>query len=254
MNSLPNFLVMIFLSVLLSSSSLAYDRITGQTFASRSEVIARQGMVATSQPLASQAALDILKRGGSAVDAAIAANAVLALVEPVGCGLGGDLFAMVWSEKDKKLVGINGSGRSAKSLSLKQLKETLQQQGLAKIPAFGPLPVSVPGVVDAWFELHAKFGKLPMKEVLAPAIQYAKEGFPVTELIAYYWQRNARLLEAYPNFKDVFMPNGRAPRKGEIFRNPDLARTFEKLANQGRDVFYRGDIARTIATYLDGKA
>lgn len=227
----------------------AFDRITGRTFASRSEVIAANGMVATSQPLASQAALAILKQGGTAVDAAIAANAMLALVEPTGCGLGGDLFAIVWDGKSEKLHGLNGSGRSPQGLTLAQLKK----MGLEKIPALGPLPVSVPGAVDGWFTLHKKFGRLPMEKILAPAIQYAKEGFPLSELIAYYWERNARRLSAYPNFRKTFMPRGRSPRKGERFRNPDLAKTLEILAEKGRDAFYKGQIARTIASYLQAK-
>ncbi|WP_200820672.1 gamma-glutamyltransferase [Pseudobacteriovorax antillogorgiicola] len=226
--------------------ALAFDRITGSPFASRSEVIATQGMAATSQPIASQVAIDILKKGGSAVDAAIAANAVLALVEPTGCGLGGDLYAIVWDQKSRKLHGLNASGRSPKSLTLTELKK----QGLTKIPSFGPLPVSVPGAVDGWFELHKKFGRLPMKDVLAPAIDYARQGFPVSELIAYYWERNARYLKPYPNFKETFMPEGRTPRKGEIFKNPDLAKTLDLIAKKGRDEFYKGGIAKIIARYM----
>ena len=230
--------------LLVSLPVAGYDRITGRSFASRSEVIAAHGMAATSQPLATQVALDILKAGGTAVDAAIAANAVLALMEPVGCGPGGDLFSMVWD--GERLHGLNASGRSPRNLTLEHFRE----MGLDAIPAFGPLPVTVPGAVDGWFELHGRFGRLPMKRILAPAIAYAREGFPVSELIAHYWQRNARYLEEYPNFAETFMPGGRAPAKGEIFRNPDLARTFERIAEGGRDAFYRGDIARTIARYM----
>jgi gamma-glutamyltranspeptidase/glutathione hydrolase len=226
--------------------AVAGDRITGHAFATRSEVLAQRGMAATSQPLATQVALDVLKRGGTAVDAAIAANATLGLVEPTGCGIGGDLFAIVWDAKTKKLYGINGSGRSPAALTL----EHFQKQGLKTIPAHGPLPVSVPGTVDAWFELHARFGKLPMTEILAPAIDYARRGFPVSELIAHYWALNARRLERFPNFRKTFMPGGRAPAEGEIFRNPDLARTYETIARGGRDAFYRGDIARTIDRYM----
>jgi gamma-glutamyltranspeptidase / glutathione hydrolase len=223
-----------------------FDRITGRPEASRSEVIARTGMAATSHPLATQAALDILKQGGNAVDAAIAANAMLALMEPTGCGLGGDLFALVWDPKEARLHGLNGSGRSPASLTLAELKG----RGLTKIPSHGPLPVTVPGAVDGWFELHARFGKLPMAAVLAPAIRYAREGFPVTELIAHYWQRSVPTLEKYPGFRETFLVDGRAPRKGEIFRNPALANTLEALARGGRDAFYRGEIARTIARYV----
>jgi len=240
-------ITIVILALLFMPKTLfAYDRITGQSFASRSEVIAKNGMVASSQPLASQAALDILKKGGNAIDAAIAANAVLALVEPTGCGLGGDIFAMVWDGKGKKLWGLNGSGRSPQNLSLDYFKK----QNLSSIPAFGPLPVSVPGVVDGWFELHAKFGKLPMKDILAPAISYATQGFPVSELIAFYWQRNASRLEKYPNFKETFMPDGKAPVKGQIFKNPALANTLKTLSEKGRDAFYKGDIAHSMARYV----
>ena len=232
-------------AVLVSLPVAGYDRITGWGFASRSEVIAAHGMAATSQPLATQVALDILRAGGSAVDAAIAANATLALMEPVGCGPGGDLFAMVWD--GERLHGLNASGRSPRSLTLEHFRE----RGLERIPPFGPLPVTVPGAVDGWFELHGRFGRLPMDRVLAPAIAYAREGFPVSELIAHYWQRNAEHLQDYPNFAATFMPGGHAPRKGEIFRNPDLARTLERIARGGRDAFYRGDIARTIARYME---
>jgi gamma-glutamyltranspeptidase/glutathione hydrolase len=229
-----------------ASPNIAGDRLTGELFATRSEVIAPHGMAATSQPLATQIALDILKAGGSAVDAAIAANAALGLMEPVGCGIGGDLFAIVWDAADKKLVGLNAAGRSPKSLSL----EWFREQGIDKIPAFGPLPVSVPGTVDGWFELHGRYGRLPMAEVLAPAIRYAREGFPLSEVIAYYWGRNAEFLKDYPGFAEVFMPGGQAPKKGEMFRNPLLAETYAKLAEGGRDVFYRGEMARAIAEYM----
>ena len=228
----------------------AGDRLSGHSFATRSEVIAQHGMAATAQPLATQAALDILKAGGTAIDAAIAANAVLGVVEPTGCGIGGDLFAMVWDASSGKLYGLNGSGRSPKSLTLAQLRARLEQDGLERIPARGALPVSVPGAVDGWFELHARFGKLPMATVLAPAIAAARDGFPVTEVVAYYWALNAKVLAGYPNFATTFLPHGKAPTKGQIFKNPDLARTYESLAEGGRDSFYRGEIAHTIATYV----
>jgi len=224
----------------------AQDRITGKTFATRSEVIAQHGMAATSHPLATQAAIDILKKGGTAMDAAIAANACLGLMEPVSCGIGGDIFAIVWDAKTQKLYGLNGSGRSPKSLTL----DYFIKNGYKEIPAYGPLPVSVPGCVDGWFELHGKFGKLSMKEILQPAIDYAKDGFPMAELIAYYLAGSAPRYEKYPGFKDVFMPDGKTPAKGEIFKNPYLANTLEKIANDGRDAFYKGDIAQTIAQYM----
>lgn len=231
---------------ILAGQVHAYDRITGEMFASRSEVLAQNGMAATSQPLATQVALDILKQGGNAIDAAIAANAVLGVVEPTGNGIGGDLFAIVWDAKTGSLSGLNASGRSPKSLK----KSHFAEQGLTQIPAFGPLPVSVPGTVDGWFELHDKYGSLPMTTILTPAIRYARDGFPVSELIAYYWQMNVERIGDYEGFSDVFMPQGRAPRKGEIFKNPALAATLEKIATGGRDAFYKGDIARTIAAYM----
>ncbi|WP_339738790.1 gamma-glutamyltransferase [uncultured Sunxiuqinia sp.] len=228
---------------------IAQDRITGLNFATRSEVIAQNGMACTSQPLATQVALDILKSGGNAIDAAIAANAVLGLVEPTGNGIGGDLFAIVWDAKTKQLYGLNASGRSPYNLTL----DYFEENGYDKIPALGPLPVSVPGCVDGWFELSQKFGSLPMSDILAPAIHYAREGFPLTELIAYYWKRNAEILQDYPGFAEVFLPNGQAPAKGEIFKNPYLANTLERIAKQGRDVFYRGEIAREIVEYLQAQ-
>ena len=225
------------------------DRITGHNFATRSEVIARSGMAATSQPLATQIALDILKRGGSAVDAAIAANAALGLMEPTGNGIGGDLFAIVWDAKTQQLYGLNASGRSPQSLSYDRLKEELAKLNRTTIPPLGPLPVSVPGCVDGWFKLHGRFGKLPMTDVLAPAIDYARSGFPVSELIAYYWGRS-RGLARFPGFAETFLPDGRAPRKGEIFKNPKLANTLEKIAQGGRDAFYKGEIANVIDGYM----
>lgn len=219
---------------------------TGLPFASRSEVIARHGMACTSQPLATQVAISILKKGGSAVDAAIAANATLGLMEPTGCGIGGDLFAIIWDSKTQKLYGLNASGRSPKSLSINYFKD----KGITHIPSRGPLPVSVPGCVDGWFELHQKFGKLQMEEILQPAIDYAIEGFPLTELIAWYWQRNAESLKQYEGFAEIFMPNGKAPSKGEIFKNPYLAETYKKIALKGRDEFYKGSIARAIDEYM----
>jgi gamma-glutamyltranspeptidase/glutathione hydrolase len=224
----------------------AGDRITGKPFATRSEVLARNGMAATSQPLATAAALEILRAGGSAVDAAIAANAVQCLTEPVGCGLGGDLFALVWDAREQRLAGLNASGRSPQSLSLHELKK----RGLTRIPALGPLPVSVPGCVDGWFELHARYGKLPMKQVLAPAIRYAREGFPVAEIVAHYWAISVPRLKAFPGFLEQFTLDGAAPKKGQSFANPNLARTLERIADKGRDEFYEGSIAREIDAYL----
>jgi gamma-glutamyltranspeptidase / glutathione hydrolase len=229
------------------------DRITGRAFATRSEVIAQHGMVCTSQPLATQAGLDVLKAGGSAVDAAIAANATLGLMEPVSSGVGGDLFAIVWDAKSHRLYGLNASGRSPLGLSYGQMQAELARLHRTTIPSFGMLPISVPGAVDGWSELHAKFGRLPMAQVLAPAIRYAEEGFPVSELIAFYWERNVAILRAQhlPGaFADTYAPGGHAPAKGEIFRNPDLARTYRLIAAHGRDIFYRGAIADQIDAFM----
>jgi gamma-glutamyltranspeptidase/glutathione hydrolase len=231
---------------LFSTSLIAQDRLTGKDFATRSEVIAQHGMACTSQPLATQVALDILKKGGNAVDAAIAANAVLGLVEPVSNGIGGDLFVIIWDTKTQKLYGLNASGRSPKSLTLEYFKE----EGYERIPSHGPLPVSVPGCVDGWFEMHKKFGTLPIEEILQPAIDYARNGFPVTELIAYYWQSGVRYLSRFPNVAEIFMPDGKAPQKGEIFKNPYLANTLEKIVKGGRDAFYKGEVAKTIDTFM----
>lgn len=239
-------IIPLFLLLISSVIVIAQDRITGHNFATRSEVIAQHGMACTSQPLATQVALDILKSGGNAIDAAIAANATLGLMEPTGCGIGGDIFVILWDAKTKKLYGLNGSGRSPKSLSL----EYLQQNTNGKIPSYGPLPVSIPGCVDGWFKVHEKFGKMDMKEVLEPAIRYAREGFPVSELIAYYMNGSAKRLKKYPGFAETYMPNGKMPQKGEIFKNPYLANTYEKIANGGRDAFYKGNIAKTIAKYI----
>jgi gamma-glutamyltranspeptidase / glutathione hydrolase len=222
------------------------DRITGRDFVTRSEVIATNGMAATSQPLATQAALDILKKGGNAIDAAIAANAVLGVVEPTGCGIGGDLFAIIWISERGKLYGLNASGRSPRSLRMEHFRE----RGLEFIPSFGPLPVSVPGCVDGWFEMHEMFGRLPMRDLLQPAITYANDGFPMTEVIGYALDRNTKLLQDYPNIKEVFMPGGKSPAKGEIFRNPALANTLDKIAKGGRNEFYRGSIARDIEAFM----
>ena len=222
------------------------DRPAGLSYATRSEVIAGNAMAATSHPLATQVALEIMRKGGTAVDAAIAANACLGLMEPVGCGIGGDLFAIVWDAKSERLYGLNASGRSPDALNLDYFLE----KGMDKIPSFGPLSVSVPGCVDGWFELHSRFGRLGVEEILQPAIDYARKGFPLTEIIAHYLRRNVGFLAAYPGIRETYMPDGLVPVKGEIFRNPLLANTLEKIARGGRDAFYRGDIARIIDGFI----
>src|SRR6202051_2654703 len=235
------------------SLSAQIDRINGRAFAPRSPVLGQHGMVCTSHPLATQAGLDVLKAGGSAVDAAIAANATLGLMEPVSNGIGGDLFAIVYSAKENKLYGLNGSGRSPLGLSYDQMKSELAKLHRETIPPLGMLPISVPGTVDAWAELHKKFGKLKLSDDLAPAIRYAEEGFPVTELIAYYWAFGPRLYKGLPGaFLETYTLDGkgRTPGKGDIFKNPDLARTLRSIGEKGRDVFYKGEIADKIDSFM----
>jgi len=238
--------IVIGLMVSFTAAAQGFDRPVGRPHASRSEVIATHGMAATSQPLATQVALDVLKAGGSAVDAAIAANATLGLMEPTGCGIGGDLFAIVWDAEAGELTGLNASGRSPQSLTLQHFRDL----GMESIPYLGPLSVSVPGAVDGWYELHERYGRLPMPELLAPAIAYADEGFPVTEFIADLWQENVESREKYPGVKEVFMPGGHAPRTGDVFRNPNLANTYRLIAEGGREAFYKGEIANKIDAYM----
>ena len=240
------------------------DRYSGAEWATRSPVLAQHGMAATEQPLASQIAIDVLKKGGSAVDAAIAANAAIGLMQPVLNGIGGDLFAIVWDPKTKKLYGYNGSGRAALGRDLTKMTAEVnaawQKAGLpakSHIPSVGSLPVTVPGTVDAWFALHDKFGKLPMADDLAPAIGYATKGFPVTQLVSLYWKGNMAafekskgLIEELDNARATYLIDGHTPAEGEIFRNPDLARTLSRIATGGRDVFYKGEIAHTIDAYF----
>lgn len=239
------------LTVISSPLVQAFDRITGKDFASRSEVIASEAMAATSHPLATQIALDVMKQGGNAIDAAIAANAALGLMEPTGNGIGGDLYAMIWDAKSGKLYGLNASGRSPLGLSYDTLKAELEKLGRTDLPPHGMLPISVPGTIDGWFEMHKKFGKLPMPQLLQPTIDYAEKGFPVTELIAYYWDRSVPILSPQPgDFKGTFTINGKAPAKGQIFKNPGLAYTLRTVAKEGRDAFYRGEITRKIDKFM----
>ena len=248
--NLPRMTLILFsLLGFIAGNAMAGDRIVGRDFATRSEVIAPQAMAATSQPLATQIALDIMKQGGSAMDAAIAANAALGLMEPTGNGIGGDLFAIVWDPKTKKLHGYNGSGRSPKNLSLQWFID----KGYKDIPSHGPLPVTVPGTVDAWFAMHQRFGKLPMKQNLEPTIRYARNGHPVAETIAYYWNLSVPRLSKFPGFTEQMTINGKAPKKGEMWRNPYLANTLEKISREGRDGFYKGATAKTIANYIQAQ-
>jgi gamma-glutamyltranspeptidase/glutathione hydrolase len=227
--------------------AFAADRTVGNAYATRSVVWAQNGMVAAAQPLAVQAGVDVLKKGGSAVDAAIAVNACLGLMEPTANGLGGDLFAIVWDPKTRKLHGLNASGRAPLGLTIEKVKPNPD----GTIPLYSPYSWTVPGTADGWFELHRRFGKLPIKDVLAPAIHYAKNGFPVSPVIASDWERSTRVFKDKPGFAQVFMPGGRAPREGEIFRNPALAKTLEQLASRGRDAFYKGAIADALVRFSE---
>jgi gamma-glutamyltranspeptidase/glutathione hydrolase len=208
----------------------------------RSMVVSRMGIVATSQTLASQAGAQVLARGGSAADAAIAANAVLAVVEPMSCGMGGDLFAIYWEARTGKLWGLNASGWAPRGLTI----EVLKQRGYSSMPQSGILSVSVPGAVEGWKKLHGRFGRLPWQDLFAPAVYYARNGFPVTEIIAEHWRDSEAKLAADAEARRVFLPGGVPPKTGEIFRNPDLARAFELLARQGPDAFYKGPIAEAL--------
>jgi len=285
MKSLLRILLVLVGAISVTSLLAQIDRITGKSFATRSEVLARHGMVCTSVPAATQVGLDILKRGGSAVDAAIAANATLGLMEPVSNGLGGDLFAIVYSAKENKLYGINGSGRSPLGLSYEQMKVELEklrgakettespspqssplgkggrqsrlvgeaELSTLKIPPLGMLPISVPGTVDAWSELHKKFGKLKLSDDLAPAAKYADEGFPVSELIGFYWHFGPELYKDLPGaFLETYTLDGkgRTPAKGDIFKNPALAKTLRLIGEKGRDAFYKGEIADKIDKFM----
>jgi gamma-glutamyltranspeptidase/glutathione hydrolase len=223
----------------------AADRTEGEMFATRSVVHARNGMVAAAHPLAVQIGLDILKEGGNAVDAAIAVNAALGFLEPVSCGIGGDLFAIVWHAESGKLYGLNGSGRAPLALTA----EMVPPDENGTIPLYSPYAWSVPGTVDGWFELHGRFGELPMARILAPAISAAEEGEPLPQVIAAAWKRGADRFADMPGFAATFLPDGEAPREGEIFRNSGLARSYRLIAEQGRDAFYRGAIAEAIVAF-----
>ena len=238
-----------FFIIFISLNMNSYDRITGLDFASRSEVLASNGMAATSHPLATQTAISVLKNGGNAIDAAIAANAVLGLVEPTGCGVGGDLFAIVWSADDKRLYGLNSSGPAPIKISIKEITN----KGLDAIPPYGPLPVTVPGAVAGWVELHKKFGLMDFNLLFKDAIDYAEKGFPVTEVVAYYLKLSSENFINYPNFKKTWMPDGKIPSKGEIFKNPNLASTYKKIASSYGEDFYKGTIANEIVNFINNQ-
>jgi gamma-glutamyltranspeptidase/glutathione hydrolase len=233
--------------MLAASAVPGADRLEGEMFATRSIVYGENGMVAAAHPMAAQIGVDVLKNGGNAIDAAIAVNAALGFLEPTANGIGGDLFAIVWHEKSQKLYGLNGSGRSPLALTADKVEPT--DRGW--IPLYNPYSWTVPGTVDGWFALHGKFGNMPMKDVLAPAIRAAEEGRPVPQVIANAWNRSARIFGDKPGFASTFLPNGKAPQEGEVFRNPDLAKSLRLIAEQGRDAFYEGAIAEAVVAFSD---
>ena len=235
-------LVLIWGGIHITGSAAEYDRPSGMLAQSRSMVLARNGIVATSHPAAAQAGLDVLRNGGNAVDAAIAANAMLGVVEPMSCGIGGDLFAIVWDAKTQRLYGLNASGRSPKSLN----RQIFREKNLKEIPTYGPLSWSVPGCVDGWHELNSRFGSRPLAELLSPSISVAEEGYPVSELIASGWKGAQKELIKWPDSARVYLPGGKPPQTGEIVRLPELAASYRQIAETGRDAFYRGPIADEI--------
>ena len=232
----------------------AGDRPVGASFASRSAAYGCSGAAGTAHPLATLAAIETLKRGGSAVDAAIAANACLGFLEPTSSGLGGDCYAMIWDPKLNKVVSLAGSGRSPKSLTLEIARSRAKNGAL---PPLGAVSISTPGALDAWWSMHQRYGKLKWAELFEPAIHLAESGVPVPQIIAYYIGRNLNIfqrpgsgVEEVANALHTYAPGGSAPKEGEIFRNPDLARTYRQVAKGGRDAFYAGPIAHTIDAYF----
>ena len=231
----------------------AAERPTPQAFkAGRSVTVAKNGIVATSHPIAAQVGLDVLKKGGNAVDAAIATSAAMGLMEPMSCGIGGDLFAIVWDAKTQKLYGLNANGASP----LKATRAYFAEKKLDDIPDRGPLSWSVPGCVDGWDQLRQKFGTMSFKELLSPSIAYANEGVPVPEVIAGYWKGGERSLATDDDTASVFLVPGeggtrRAPQLGEVFKNPVLGKTYQMIADGGRDAFYRGEIAKRLVAFSD---
>lgn len=231
-----------------SVHAAGYDRPVGDPHQSRSVVLAKHGIVATSHPLAAETGLDILKAGGNAADAAIAASAMIGLVEPMSCGIGGDLFAIYWDNKTQKLYGLNASGRSPSNLT----RDELLRLGHEQIPTFGPLSWSVPGCVSGWQELHDRFGSKPFDELLAPSIATAEEGFPVAEVIAGSWSGATAKLKEWPDSARTYLVDGkRAPKFGELFKNPRLAASYRQIAGKGPEAFYQGDIAKAIVAFSE---
>jgi gamma-glutamyltranspeptidase/glutathione hydrolase len=231
------------------------DRIDGATWASRSAAWGLHGAAATAHPLATLAAIEMLKAGGSAVDAAVAANAVLGFGEPISCGVGGDCFVLMWDPASRKVLGLNGSGRSPKALTLAEQRRRANAKGL--INSYGAVSVSVPGAVDAWWTLHQKFGKLPWRDLFQPAIRHATEGAPIIQNVAFYVGSSERIfnkpenhIEEVANFNRLWVKDGKTPREGEIFRNPELANTYRLIAEGGGRAFYEGEIADRIEAYF----
>ncbi len=213
----------------------------------RPETIAENGMVASTHPQAVHVGIEILKAGGNAVDAAIATNAAMGLMEPMSCGAGGDLYALVWDARTRKLYALNASGRAPYAASI----DSFKQKGLKSIPITGPLSWSVPGCVDGWDQLRAKFGTMTMAQLLEPSIKYAEEGFIVSETIAGFWHAAERTLSKSPDTTKTYLIDGHAPAKGAIFKNPNLARTYREIARGGRDAFYKGRIAGEIVKFSE---
>jgi gamma-glutamyltranspeptidase/glutathione hydrolase len=241
------------LALFLLSGPSAGQRPPGQRLvpapyrSGRSVVMAPHGIVATSQPLAAQVGLEILRKGGNAVDAAIATNAAIGLMQPMSCGIGGDLYAIVWDAKTQKLYGLNGSGRSPYRAN----RAFFAKKGMKEIPPTGPLSWSVPGCVDGWAELNKRFGSMSLADILAPSIAYAEQGFPVTEMIGRGWQGSVNLLKGQADAARTYLPGGRAPGAGDIFKNPYLGATYRAIAEGGRDAFYKGSIARDIVAFSE---
>jgi gamma-glutamyltranspeptidase/glutathione hydrolase len=245
MSSCLSHLILMAVSVVAVSATLAYGQTTDKPrpeTQTRSIVMTKLGIVATSQPLASRAGTQILETGGNAIDAAIAANAVLGLVEPGSNGIGGDLFAIVYEAKAGKIYGLNASGWAPRKLSI----DFLNEKGKKAMPQSGIHSVTVSGCVAGWEALRKRFGTQEFATLLKPAIYYADEGFPVSELIATSWKGSTKTLVAHPNAKETYLPDGRAPKAGELFRNPDLARSLRTIADKGRDGFYKGRIAEAV--------
>ncbi len=244
MNLGRGFQLFVFLTLMgvLSSFAVAQDRSQA-----RSVVMTRYGIVAAESPLAAQAGARVLEQGGSAVDAAVAANAVMGVVEPMMDGIGGDLFAIVYDAKSGKLYGLNASGWAPTGLSL----DFLKNQAISSMPQRGINSVTVPGAVDGWSKLLERFGRRKLADDLSPAIHYAQEGFPVPEMAAAYWAASQPFVTADANAASTFLPGGRPPQAGDVFRNPDLARSLQAIASGGRNAFYSGDIAHRIVAYSE---